>query len=186
MCVFLGPCSSAHVCLGCSCAGGYRSSRWEELLPPQTRAAGNHSDPELSGRCVPGVRPLPKPMGWICPFLKNDYLDEVYFLQILTWVSSSNSARGRLHPNACVERPPVSSCEHRVPYRLSQQNAALRKKGPTVLCCILTECWCCVVNGSWQQSSLCAARPSPSQVYYMWFCQHFLPFLSEQPTELTA
>ncbi|TMS19899.1 UBX domain-containing protein 6 [Larimichthys crocea] len=32
----------------CRCAGRHRSSRWKELLPPQTRAARNHSDPELS------------------------------------------------------------------------------------------------------------------------------------------
>lgn len=42
-----GPCSSAHVCLGCSCAGRHRSSRRKEPLPPQTRAAGKPSDPEL-------------------------------------------------------------------------------------------------------------------------------------------
>lgn len=42
-----GPRSSAHVCLGCSCAGRHRSSRRKEPLPPQTRAAGKPSDPEL-------------------------------------------------------------------------------------------------------------------------------------------
>lgn len=46
--LFLGPCSSAHICVGRRCAGRHRSSRWKELLPPQTRAARNHSDPELS------------------------------------------------------------------------------------------------------------------------------------------
>ncbi len=71
LCFSLGPCSSAHICLGCSCAGGYCSRRWKEPRPPQTRAAGNHSDPELSGKSVPELPLLPPSppalLGWNCP-----------------------------------------------------------------------------------------------------------------------
>lgn len=51
-----GPRSSAHVCLGCSRAGRHRSSGRKEPLPPQTRAVGKASDPELkASTAVPSL-----------------------------------------------------------------------------------------------------------------------------------
>lgn len=56
-----GPCSSAHVCLGCGRSGGYCSCGWEEPRSTQTLPAGNHPDPEL--RPSPDLSLLPPPCG---------------------------------------------------------------------------------------------------------------------------
>lgn len=91
LCLSSGPCSSAHIRLGCSRAGRYRRCRRKEPLPPQPRAARKHSNLELSTESGTGppspallllqpVPPLLVLLVWSCPhWIKKMTIDRFIF-----------------------------------------------------------------------------------------------------------